>query len=114
MFATQSKVAWEMDERNDAHLGTAIKLLHRRGHNQAVNLLLAANDLLWTWGESDWGIEHYDLGIVVDIELFDLYTDEDLFTVIAKPLPMYYEQRNNKFDKLACTLLLFRATGAKT
>lgn len=62
-----------MDERLDAQLGTAIKLLHRRGQHDAVSLLLQAQDIR-TSDENSWiGGCSYRLYLVVDVDLFDTY-----------------------------------------
>jgi hypothetical protein len=72
-----------MDEKTDAQLGTAIKLLYHRGEHKAVNLLLSAKDILWEFDTEDWSINYYELGIVVDIEMFDEYNDDKLFDKIV-------------------------------
>lgn len=72
-----------MDEKNDMQLGTAIKLLFHRGRHKAVNLLLSAEDVVWEWKNSDWGIEYYELGLVVDIDMFDEYHDDEVFGAIC-------------------------------
>lgn len=61
----------------DVRLGTAIKLLHRRGQHDAVSLLLQADDIR-TDDEDHWnGGSSYILHLVVNIDLFDTYEGND-------------------------------------
>lgn len=66
-----------MDEKVDAQLGTAIKLLYHRGEHKAVGLLLSAKDLIFDWEGDDWNVNYFSLGVVVDIELFVEYGEND-------------------------------------
>jgi hypothetical protein len=72
-----------MDEKTDAQLGTAIKLLYHRGEHKAVNMLLAAKDILWEFDQEDWSINYFEIGIVVDVDSYDQYNNDELLGKVA-------------------------------
>lgn len=60
----------------DVELGAAARLLHHRGHTDAVMLLLEVQDVDCQWAYDDWSINYYTYFMQVDLAFIDLLTSE--------------------------------------
>lgn len=65
-----------MDENEDAQLGTAARLLLKRGHKEAAALLLEVKALYWNqenfWNDTRW----FNIDMEVEFDLLDQGTDD--------------------------------------
>ena len=70
-------------EQSDRELGTVLKLLYVRGQHEAVQRLIGADDVLFDFRTSDWGIEYYEIVLVVQVERFPEYQEGEAFEQIT-------------------------------
>lgn len=82
------------DPVDDRELGTVVKLLYRRGHHKAVQMLLAAREVLALQGDSDWGQTDYAIRLVMDVDHHDEAMDEDALYQIAEVFGQLWNDGN--------------------
>jgi hypothetical protein len=64
-------------EVDDRELGTVVKLLYRRGHHKAVQMILAAKKVVAREVDGDWGVSYFTLRLVMDVDHHDDARDDD-------------------------------------
>ena len=62
---------------NERELGTVVKLLYRRGHHKAVQMLVAAKEVVAREIDSDWGVSYFALRLVMDVDHHDEAQDDE-------------------------------------
>lgn len=70
------------DEQADRELGTVLKLLYARGHHEAAQKFIGADSVYVDYIDSDWGIEYYEVVMVVDVDRFSEYEEGEAFEQI--------------------------------